>query len=128
MDVESDSDDGSDMEDMDEYLPRVYDIEDENIPDDGYDVELMENDGTYETSHVRTYKDLKEELPAPTNLYDGVGPCLKRGIGEKFKRCIEAVAVCGGLDYNFFKRMAANSNQYAKMNLDSKRRFAGYAW
>ena len=85
LDVESNSDEGSDMDDIDEYLPRVYNIEEENIPDDGYDVDLMENDGTYETSHVWMYEDLEEELPAPTNLYDGEGPCLRRGIAEKLK-------------------------------------------
>ena len=100
----------------------------ESIPDDGYNIDLMENDDRYETNHVWTYGNLKEELPTPTNLYDSDGPCLRRGIGEKFKRCIDAVAVCGGLDYNFFRRMAAISNQYAKMKVDSRREFSGYVW
>ena len=28
------------------------------VPDDSYDIDLMENDGTYETNHVWTNKDL----------------------------------------------------------------------
>ena len=81
LDVESERDEGSDMEDMPEYLLRIYDIDqDEVTPDDGYNDDLMENDGTYDTNHVWTYEDLTEELPEPTNLYNGHGPCLRRAL------------------------------------------------
>ena len=41
---------------------------------------------------------------------------------------MDAVAICGGMDYNFFKRLTANSNQHARSNLDDRRRFGGYLW
>ena len=69
LDVESDSDEGSNMEDTAACLPQIYNIDqDETIPDNSYNFDLMENDSTYETNHVWTYEDLKEELPRPMNF------------------------------------------------------------
>ena len=129
-DDDSESDNGSDMDnDADVYLPRVYDIEkDEDLPDDSYDAKFMEEDGTYGIDHVWSYVDLTTELEPPSNMYNGVGPCLKRGIAEKLKNALDAVAICGGMDYNFLKRLTANSNQYAWSKLDDRKRFGGYPW
>ena len=89
----------------DVYLPRDYNINDKDLPDEGYDVDLMEKDGKYETEHSYYYEDLKEEIPPPKNLYNGPGPCLKRGIAECLKTLLDAVSICGGFDYNFVKRV-----------------------
>ena len=50
VDVESESDDGSDIDDADcTFLPREYliDENDDVLPDDGYNPKLMEEDGEY---------------------------------------------------------------------------------
>ncbi len=85
-DADLESDDGSNM-DMDNedgaFLSQVYDIKkDEDLPDDGYDATFMEEDGTYNVDHVWSYIDLTTELEQPNNMYNGVGPCLKRGVAE----------------------------------------------
>ena len=44
-------------------------------------------------------------------MYDGAGPCLKRGVADRFSNLFGAVAICGGFDYNFVKRIDANLNE-----------------
>ena len=130
IDVESESDDGSDIDDTDyTFQPRVYSIENDDVlPDDGYDPKLMEEDGEYDVEHVWNYEDLTKELEPPPNMYNGPGPCLKRGIAERLHNLLDAVAICGGMDYNFFKRLAANSNQFARNKLDQRHRYCGFPW
>ena len=61
-------------------------------------------------------------------MYTGPGLCLKRGISEKMKNLIDAVGICGRMDYNFFKRLTANLNQFARNHMDHCQRFSGFPW
>ena len=61
-------------------------------------------------------------------MYNGPGPYLKRGIAERMKNLLDAVVICGGVDYNFFKQLTANSNQFARNKLDHHQRFCGFPW
>ena len=127
--LESDSDDGSEMDkECDDYLPRAYDIENEVLPDERYNIDLMEMNGKYETDHTYQYVDLEEEIIPPTNLYNGLGPCFRRGVTECIHNLLDAMSICGGFDYNFGKMVTANSNEYARSHLDSRGRISGYPW
>lgn len=72
--------------------------------------------------------ELRAELKPLANIYNGPGPCLRCGVASKINTLIDACAVCGGMDYQFFKRLAANSNQYARANLNAKGYIGGTVW
>ncbi len=114
-DAESESDDDSNMDnDGGAYLPRVYDNEkDEELSNDGYNATFMEEDGTYDVDHVCSYIDLlTKELDQPDiNMYNSIGPCLKRGIAEKVINAMDTVAIFRGMDYNFFNRITAKEGK-----------------
>ena len=130
---ESASDDGSDLEQGDTYLP-FEEGADDNSPDSAYDPEYMEMDGQYNVANLANttfhYEELleDEELQPPANMYDGPGPCLRRGVASRFHTAFDYAKVCGGLSYTFFKRLTANSNQYGRQNTDSNGNFAGLPW
>ena len=115
-------------EECDAYLPQEYDIDNEVLPDEGYNIDLMEMDGKYNMDHTYKYVDLEEEITPPTKFYNGPGPCLRRGVAECMHNLLDAVSICGGFNYNFVKRVTANSNNYARSHLDSRGQFSGYPW
>jgi hypothetical protein len=41
---------------------------------------------------------------------------------------MECVGVCGGMDYDFFKQITANSNEHARLNMSNEGVFAGKDW
>ena len=61
-------------------------------------------------------------------MYNGRGPCLRYGVANRFQTVMECVGVCGGMDYDFFKRITANSNEYARLNMSNEGVFAGTDW
>ena len=76
----------------------------------------MEMDGTYQNNRSRLnfyFEELDKILVPPTDMYNGEGPCLCRGVASRFDTVFGYVKVCGRLSYSFFKRLIANSNQYA---------------
>ena len=125
---DSDSDDGSDMEAGDTYLPIADDTD--NVADSSYNPSYMETDGRYDLlGNVEfNYEPLEHPLDPPTNMYNGWGPCLKKGISRRFHTPFECVQVVGGLTYHFFKRITANSNGYARANMNNKGFFGGVSW
>ena len=46
-----------------------------------------------------------------------------KGAEESFNTVIEPVAACEGIDYNFMKSMAANTNAHAKSDVDAMKFF-----
>ena len=54
------------------------------------------------------YSDLTQELSPPPNMYYGHGPTFRYGAVRKFSTVMMCVAVVGGLDYNYIKRLTAN--------------------
>ena len=128
-DDESASDDGSDVIKGDTYLPIVDDSNDENTED--YNKIGMEEDGTYDDflSGLKfLFGDLDHELSPPVNMYNGKGPCLHHGVSKKFNTIFECVSVAGGMDYEFFKRLTANSNEYARLHMSQDGEFGGSKW
>ena len=125
-DVESSSDDGSDYGTGDTYLP----LDDSDLSrDNNYDSTYMEEDGNYEDFLGRityNYGDLNERLSAPVNMCRG--PILRRGVARRFETILDCVQVCGGMDYEFFKRITANSNQYVRLNMNDLGEFGGSPW
>ena len=119
MPYQEDSDvDNSDVEEGDTYLP----ISTEAVNDDDElgDDELSQNkdpstDGHYKDffkTNTFTYEPLKEgeTLHQSSNMYDGEGPCLKRGVAKRFRTVLECVQLCGGFSYSFVKRLTSKSN------------------
>ena len=91
----------------------------------------MEEDGNYEDFLGRityNYGDLNEQLSAPVKMYNGSGPILHQGVARCFETILECVQVCGGMDYEFFKRIRANSNQYGRLNMNDLGDFGGSPW
>ena len=87
------SDEGSDLEEGDTYMPRYEQDDDANV-DSGYVVAEMEEDGTIDNQLGEfAYTELKEELKEPTNMYSGDGPCLRPGIARSFSTALECVRV-----------------------------------
>ena len=130
---DSGSEDGSEIGEGDTYFP-IGDSVEENVVDDGYNVEEMEMDGEYLdylSQMTFNYEELDEELVPPSDMYNGDGPCLRRGVAKRFSTVLGCVMVCGGLSYSFFKRLTANSNEYARRNgtdMDGRLFFAGLAY
>ena len=126
----SDSNNGSDVPPGDTYLPRTADG---GSHDDSYDPEYMEMDGKETHAEFVSklhfhYEPLDTPLVEPTTMYDGDGPCLRRGVRDKFHTAFECVQVCGGLNLQFFKRLATNSSSYARTHQKADKTFVGYAW
>ena len=46
----------------------------------------------------------------------------------KVKTAMECIAVAGGLDYNYFRRLTANSNEYARTKMNNRGEFGGSYW
>ena len=130
---DSGSEDGSEIGEGDTYFP-IGDSAEENMVDDGCDVEEMEMDGEYLdylSQMTFNYEELDQELVPPSDMYDGNGPSLRRGVAKRFSTALGCVMICGGLSYSFFKRLTANSNEYAKKKkstMDGRYFFAGSAW
>lgn len=127
----SSSDDGSEFAVGDTYYPILTNNNEDIEDSEDYDPEFMEMDGNYSTllkNVTFQYEALENELQPPSNLYNGSGPCLRRGIGKKFTTVFECTQLCGGLSITFFKRLAANSNQYARLHMTPDGKFAGRTW
>ena len=103
----------------------------ENPVDPSYNATYNEEDCNYDdilSGLTFLYSDLTHELSPPPNMYKGRGPALRHGIARKFSTVIECVAVVGGLEYNYFKRLTANSNEYVRMNMNNCGKFGGSPW
>ena len=124
---DSESEDGDDFEAGDTYFPLDGS---DDIADPTYDPAFMETDGDYSnllSGITYNYEELTDQLKQPTNMYNGKGPCLKEGIGQRFRTAFGCVQVCGGMNLTFLKRLTANANQYARANLVNDK-FGGYKW
>lgn len=130
---DSGSEDGSEIGEGDTFFP-IGNSAEENVIDDGHNGEEMEMDGEYLdylSQMTFNYEELNQELVPPSNMYNGDGPCLRRGVAKRFSTVLGCVMVCGSLSYSFFKRLTANSNEYAIQNgpdMDGLTFFAGWAW
>jgi len=120
--------DGESVSDEGSQCPRAD--PDEDLPDDSYDPEYMENDGDY-AGIMRDiqfdYQELRHLLVPPEDMYDGDGPCLKPRVAAKFRTVFECALVCGGMSYSFWKRLTCNSNQYGRIH-QVNGKFGGYQW
>ena len=117
-DVESASDDGSDYGTGNTYLPLD---DSDHSHNNNYDPTYMEEDGTCDdflTSITYNYGELTEQLSTPVNMYNGRGPCLRHGVARRFDTVMGCLEVCSGMDYEFFKCITANSNEYARMHMN----------
>jgi hypothetical protein len=126
-DVESASDDGDDLDEEDNiYVENASDSEDEDAEEDDEDEDTitasvsgsdeggigqMLEDILWDFICVATFEDT--DAPSPYNGPSG----LKPRVAESFKDPFECLGVCGGLDYEFVSRLAANSNEYARKHL-----------
>ena len=62
-------------------------------------------------------------------MYNGPGPCLKRGVAKSFTTAMQCLGKCGGMDIEFFKCITASSNQYACDHMDQTMLcFGGSKW
>ena len=61
-------------------------------------------------------------------MYHGKGPSLRHGVACKFNNTMECIAICSGLDYNFFKRLTANSNQFARQHMNVEGNYTVSQW
>ena len=98
-----------------------------------YNPEFMEEDGDSNTllgGISFNFQDLNEDLTPPLNLYNGCGPKLCQGVTRRFSIPLECVGECGGMNYQFFKRITANSNEYANawQNTENNYVFGGVIW
>jgi hypothetical protein len=88
------------------------------LPDDTYNPESMEEDGTYPEDFIWTYQDLPPKgINEDRYNYSGPGPCLKPHVSKKFRTVLQACRVAGGFTYELIKHITANSNAYASRNL-----------
>ena len=117
----SDSDDGSDLEEGDTYLPR--DVDEDHSADKGED---KQDTNMGDLNFV--YDELKEPLEEPADMYSGKGPCLRPGVATSFKTAFECVQLCGGMSKLFWRRLTRNSNEYAVRNIKKDGSFAGRPW
>ena len=117
----SDSDDGSDLEEGDTYLPR--DVDEDHSADEGED---KKDTNMGDLNFV--YDELKEPLEEPPNMYSGKGPCLRPGVATSFKTAFECVQLCGGMSKLFWRRLTRNSNEYAARNIKNDGSFGGRPW
>jgi len=99
--------------------------------EESYNAEFMEEDGNYDdflNGLTFNFQEMEEELTPPVNMYDGRGPSLQRGVARQFESILECVSICGGMDYDFFKQVTANSNSYARMHMTHSGKFGGSPW
>ncbi len=99
--------------------------------DNNYNVEYMDEDSTYEDflSGIKyNYDDLEAELTPPNNMYNGRGPCLRHGVAQRFETVMGCLEVCSGMDYQFFKHITANSNEYARIHMNTNGQYVGSNW
>ena len=99
--------------------------------DNNYNVEYMEEDGNYDDfldGIEFNYNNLTTKLTPPNNMYNGRGPCLRHGVARRFDTVMGCLEVCSGMDYEFFKRITANSNEYARMHMNNDGQYAGSNW
>jgi len=123
----SSSDDGIDVCPGGTYFPWE---EGKDSIDNSYNIAFMEEDGDYDnflSGMQFIYEELESEL-TPHLIYNGRGPCLRYGVDKRFQTVMECVGVCGGMDYDFFKWIMANSNEYARLKMSNEGVFAGTDW
>ena len=74
------------------------------------------------------FEKLERDLETPLNMYNRKGPCLQFGIARKFTIMIGCVNMAGGMSYTFLKRKTANTNKYARLNVNIAGKFGGDLW
>ena len=124
---DSSSDEGSEVTVGDAVMEM--DNVDEN--DNNYNVEYIEEDGNYEDflAGIKfNCNDLATEVTPSNNMYIGRGPCLRHGVVRRFNTMMGCLKVCSGMDYEFFNRITANSNEYARMHMNNDGQYAGSNW
>ena len=107
LDWESASEDGSNCEDGDRYI----DVNCSSKIDDAYEPLFMEKDGSYDIHFDWQYELSDSNKPSPShNMHNGLGPCLKQGIGKSFNTEMQCVGKCDGMDMDmeFFHCINAN--------------------
>ena len=80
----------------------------------------MEEDGNYDVNFEWGFQLLtcNNKPKAPFNMYNRPGPCLKRGVATSFTTAMQCLGKCGHMDIQFFRCIAAKSNQYACEHMD----------
>jgi hypothetical protein len=117
--LESDAEDGSDLDENDDAWED--DVVEEQVDEDDDDCENDDNDnGSVHVplSLAAMLDDLQwkfEEVSKGTNhtpkqtLYEGTS-CLRHGVAQSLSTPFECLGICGGLFVAFVKQLAAESN------------------
>lgn len=100
-------DNGLDMIQNDAYLELDEISNEKKETDQGYDVNLLQMDGTYPTEFDWQCKDLEEELQQPNKMNNGNGLCLKHGVAKKFTNLREALEVVGGCIMQWYNSLCS---------------------
>lgn len=70
---------------MGDFLYEQY------APNEGYNINIMEVDGSYRKEFEWCFFELETQLNEPVNMYEGEGPVLNRDIANKLKNVRESV-------------------------------------
>ena len=79
-----------------------------------YDPVFMEEDGDYDVNFEWDFQPLasNNKPKVLTNMYDGPGPYLTRGVAKSFTTAMHCLRKCNGMDIALFRHITAISNQY----------------
>jgi Transposase IS4 len=136
--LESDSDDGDDLDEEDNIYDESDLVNRRNEDDSDSDSDASTSTASSVGGLGQFLNEVKWEFTCDTNTEDEdapfpySGPCgLKPRVSESFSDPFECLAVCGGLDYDLVSRLARNSNEYAHRYLlpkDRNNRLQGTAF
>ena len=130
----SDEDSNCDMEDT-AFPPAEHDDEGVKENDIFYEND-EENNEIYFISEEWNWDswvtiDDDEDIPGPPDVdpYDG-GHSLKDGVADSFETVLACIFNTTAMDRDFFKRLAAQSNKYARaaMTRNNTRLYLGHKW
>ena len=74
---------------------------------------------------------IDDDIPGPELVDPYNGPHgLRPGISTSFTTVLQCIFVCSAMDQDFFKRLTANSNKYARARMAEKSTtlFIGWKW
>lgn len=128
IDNDSDSDEESNC-DVNESAFYVHDEEVNEIDDDGEDeIDVLGDDWNWD--HWQEIGD-DESIPGPPEVDHYNGPHgIKEDVGSSFQTVLQCILKTTAMDRDFFKRLATQSNKYARANMHarSSSMFLGHKW
>ena len=128
IDNDSDSDEESNC-DVNESVFYVHDEEVNEIDDDGEDeIDVLGDDWNWD--HWQEIGD-DESIPGPPEIDHYNGPHgIKEDVGSSFQTVLQFILKTTAMDRDFFKRLATQSNKYARANMHarSSSMFLGHKW